>query len=64
MQRILATKGKRKEVVFCDLNFKAAQFRSEQMKTWFGKIERQKCSLVTKPRKQRNLGEDKQKRYF
>ena len=43
---------------------KQPNFVANKPKHVFGKIERQKCSLVTKPRKQRNLGEDKQKRYF
>ena len=39
-------------------------FVANKLKHVFAKIERQKCSLVTKRRKQRNLAEDKQKRYF
>ena len=55
-------KGKR--LFFVILISKQPNFAANKPQNVFGKIECQEYSLLTKPRKQCNLAEDKQKRYF
>ena len=60
--------------IFCAQRLKAAQFSYPQTETFFGNIERQKCSLLTKEEEkvvlrrrileQCNLAKHKQKRCF